>query len=144
MREDCRHPFIRPEGDPFSHLFINLLRIFLLNNSHLHTRVSKLAWLMLANNALVVRGLMDLNVGQRICLLMDQFYRPKHSVAIFVFPVNMAPFSLCFYLFYILLKVGQRGQVTKLLFFILIVRLGPCGCCSEGLSSSNQHSRLAG
>lgn len=102
-----------------------------MNKSHLHTRVPRLAWPMLVNSALVARGLRNLNVGQRICLPMDQFYHPRHSVAIFVFPVNMAPYSLCFYLFYVLLNVGERGQITKSPFFIHTVRLGPCGCCSK-------------
>lgn len=40
-----------------------------------------------------------MNMDERICLPVDQFYHLQHSVVIFVFPVNMAPYT-----FYILLK----------------------------------------
>lgn len=39
---------------------------------------------------------------------MGHFYHLQHRIVIFVFPGDMAPYGLCFYMFYVLRKVGQR------------------------------------
>lgn len=54
------------------------------------------------------------NVGQRLCLPMDQFYYLQDGIAIFDI---MASYVLCLYMFSILLEVEKSRQMTRFFFF---------------------------